>query len=81
MHAELVYWDAMTAEAVLPMMERSSPYDPGELDFSAGLNGLRERLVALRAKVSGSIADTLDGYVEYADALADVNRWAADGDH
>ncbi len=78
MHADLAYWDAMTAEAVLSMVERSGRYDPGVLDFPAGLAALRERLMALRANVGGSDADRLDRYVRYADALAAVNRWAED---
>ena len=79
MHADLAYWDTMTAKAVIPMVERSSAYDPGVLDFSAGLTALRGRLLALRDEVTGADADTLNGYVEYVDALLAVNHWAADG--
>ncbi|HEX4687354.1 MAG TPA: hypothetical protein VH228_11265 [Nocardioides sp.] len=77
-HADLAYWDAMTAETVVPMVERASAYDPGVLDFPSGLAALRDRLLVLREAVSDSEADVLGGYVEYVDALVAVNRWAAD---
>lgn len=80
-HADLVYWDTMTAEAVVPMVEGSSPYGPGALDFRAGLAGLHERLVALRERASGSEAESLDGYIAYAEALIRVIRWAAANAH
>jgi hypothetical protein len=75
-HKELAYWDAMTAEAVVPMIKRSAPYDPGVVDFVSGLAGLRYRLVVL-AERNDMDRERLDAYVEYADALAAVNLWGA----
>jgi hypothetical protein len=63
------------------MVERSRPYDPGVLDFRAGVAALREHLVALRESLSDSEAEALDGYIGYADALGTVNSWAAGNRH
>ncbi len=76
-HADLAYWDAMTAEAVIPMADGSEVYDPGVLDFQTGLAQFRERLVGLRATASASESETLAAYVEYVDALSAVHSWAS----
>ncbi|GAB3072102.1 hypothetical protein GCM10027080_13280 [Pedococcus soli] len=67
----------MTAESVIPVVEYSSTYDSGAIDFRSGLNALRERLVDLREGAARSEAETLTSYIRYADALCAVNRWAA----
>jgi hypothetical protein len=79
-HADLAYWDAMTAEAVIPLADGSGPYDPGVIDFPVGLVQFRERLIGLQATSSASESDTLDRYIEYVDALLDVHLWAS-GEH
>lgn len=76
-HADLAYWDAMTLEAIGPMVEYPVRYDPGVLDLRVGLAALRERLVAMRSTYHGEEADLLDSYVRYVDVLAAVNDWAA----
>jgi hypothetical protein len=76
-HADLAYWDAMTAEAVIPLADGSGTYDPGVIDFPAGLAQLRERLVGLQATASASESGTLKQYIEYVDALAAVHSWAS----
>jgi hypothetical protein len=77
LHADLAYWDAMTADAVLPMADDSGSYDPGVLDSQTGLADLRERLLNMRTRGGMRDADTIDQYVEYVDALVAVHRWAA----
>jgi hypothetical protein len=76
-HADLAYWDAVTVGAVIPLADGSGTYDPGGLDFRAGLVQFRERLVGLQATSSAPESDTLNRYIEYVDALVAVHSWAS----
>lgn len=73
LHAELAYWDAMVAEAVIPVVADGRPYDPGVLDLDAGLRALAERIAMVSATARGDEAALLRQYADYAEALTAAN--------
>lgn len=76
LHADLAYWDAMVADAVLPVAELELPYDSGVLDLDAGLSALADRIGAVSESASGDDAALLRRYADYASALMAANTEA-----
>ena len=76
-HADLAYWDAMTADAVIPLAKGRGRYDPGLLDFRAGLARFRSELLSLQAASDEEASAKFASYLEFVDALIAVHIWAA----
>jgi hypothetical protein len=76
LNKDLAYWDAMVADAIVPMMERGAAYDAGVLDLQAGLASCRQRLVASQ-RSGRSDALRIHQLLAYMDLLLAANAEAS----
>jgi hypothetical protein len=73
LHAGLTYWDALVANSVIPVMDKTERYDAGAIDFDTGLALLRSQINVLMQAAEGGDRSQLGDYVEYVDALTAAN--------
>jgi hypothetical protein len=73
LHAGLTHWDGLVANSVIPVMDRTENYDPGAVDFDAGLALLRRQMSTLMPSAADEDRLLLRDYVEYVDALMAAN--------
>jgi hypothetical protein len=74
--SDLIYWDAMVADIVIPAVQRGVAYDSGVLDLDGGLSALAEKISAALARTSGTGLVDLRSYAAYLDLLVATNQEA-----